>query len=394
MGERATDEAGPRGTPGLAEFCDELFETLGRSDQRRWAEVYVRGLLLVPGRKSIRRISEGVLGHDAGQSLQQFVNQSPWPWAPVRRSLAGLVNRVARPRAWVVREVAFPKNGASSVGVARQYAPSERRMLNCQRAVGVFLVGDRGAVAVNWRLLLPRSWDDDAGRRAKSRVPEGERSRRAWQYPLECFDEMAGSWGLPVAPVVVDLGGDPDALPLLGGLEERGMRYLARVSAATPVLPVNLVGASGGARTVGQLVAAAARRGRTALSWRDEATGAVTASDFVLTTLPGHARAGGGRPRHVLAEWQAGEDRPQAVWIANPGPVGLRELVDLLHAEALVGAEVDRLSEGFGLLHFEGRSFRGWHHHVTLASVAHGYRVLTREDRPGCEDGRLLRPHA
>ncbi|GAA1292689.1 IS701 family transposase [Saccharothrix xinjiangensis] len=394
MGERATNEAEPRGTPGLSEFCDELFETLGRSDQRRWAEVYVRGLLLVPGRKSIRRISEEVVGRDAGQSLQQFVNQSPWPWAPVRQRLAELVNRVVRPRAWVVREVAFPKNGGSSVGVARQYAPSARRVLNCQRAVGVFLVGDRGAVPVDWRLLLPESWDDDVVRRAKSRVPEGERSRRAWQYPLECFDEMAGSWGLPVAPVVVDLSGDRDALPLLGGLEERGMRYLARVSATTPVLPVNLVGAPNGSRTVGQLVAAAAGRGRTALPRRDGATGAVTASAFVTTTLPGHARAGGGRPRHVLAEWPVGEDRPRAVWIANPGPVGLRGLVELLNAEARVGAEVAGLAEEFGLLHFEGRSFRGWHHHVTLTSAARGYRVVTGEGCRGCEDERLLRPHA
>ncbi|MBW4717760.1 IS701 family transposase [Saccharothrix sp. SC076] len=383
---------------GFGDYCEELFTTLGRSDQRRWAETYVKGLLVVPGRKSIRRISEVVVGRDADQSLQQFVNQSPWAWAPVRRRLAEQVSQAMRPRAWVVREVVFPKNGDNSVAVARQYAPTAGRMLNCQRAVGVFLAGDQGASPVDWRLLMPKAWDDDAERRAKTRVPADEKSKPTWQYLLDAFDEMTGSWGLPVAPVVVDLSGDPGVFPLLGGLEERGMRYLAQVSTSTPVLPVNLVGAQNQPRTVGQLVAAAARRGRTTLSWRDERTGAVTTSDFVVATLSGHA--GDGRPgklpwvRHVLAEWPAGQARPRAVWTTNLGAAGIRELVGLMRARDQAEAQVVRLTEEFGLRHFEGRSFQGWHHHTTLVSAAHGYRLLRALEHEGYPEERLLRPYA
>ena len=321
---------------GLSEFCDGLFTSLGRSDQRRWAEIYVKGLLVVPGRKSIRRISEVVAGRDVDQSLQQFVNQSPWAWEPVRRRLAEQVTRAVRPRAWVVREVAFPKNGGSSVGVARQYAATAGRMLNCQRAVGVFAAGDEGAGAVNWRLLIPKSWDDDADRRAKTKVPEDEHSKPTWQYLLDAFGEMTGNWGLPAAPVVVDLGGDPGVLPLLGGLEERGMRYLAQVSTTMPVMSVNLVGAQN-------------------------------------------------QPRTVV--------RPRAVWMTNLGATGIREIVRLLHAQEQVEVEVGRLTEEFGLRHFEGRSFQGWHHHVTLASAAHGYRLLRDIERDGLAEVRL-RPYA
>ncbi|MGM1063937.1 IS701 family transposase [Saccharothrix sp. Mg75] len=384
----------------LSEYCDELFTTLGRSDQRRWAETYVRGLLLVPGRKSIRRISEMVVGRDADQSLQQFVNQSPWAWAPVRGRLAGRVDRALRPRAWVVKEVVFPKNGDNSVAVARQYAPSAGRMLNCQRAVGVFLAGDQGAVPVNWRLVMPKAWDDDVERRAKTRVPEDERSRRTWQYLLDCFDEMTGNWGLPAAPVVVDLSGDPGLLPLLGGLEERGMRYLAQVSTSTPVAPVNLVGAPNQPRTIGQLVAAAARSGRTSLGVRDEVTGAVTTSEFVVATLTGYSGQADGRPgrspwlRHVLAEWPAGQARPRAVWVTNLGSTGIGELVGLLRADRKVDAQVPRLTEEYGLRHFEGRSFRGWHHHVTLVSAAQGYGQLREAATQAEGEEWRLRPYA
>ncbi|WP_309110609.1 transposase [Saccharothrix sp.] len=398
--------ADPSDLSTLSEFCEELFTTLGRSDQRRWAEAYVRGLLVVPGRKSIRRISELVVGRDADQSLQQFVNQSPWAWEPVRRRLAERIGQAMRPRAWVVREAVFPKNGDNSVGVARQYAPTAGRMLNCQRAVGVFLAGDEGAGAVDWRLVMPKSWDHDADRRAKTRVPEDERSRPVWQYLLDAFDEMTGNWGLPAAPVVVDLSSDPGVFPLLSGLEERGMRYLAQVSTAMPLLPVNLVGGPGAVgsrnqpRTVGQLVAAAARRGRSTLSWRDERTGAVSTSDFVVATLPGHAAMGDGRPgrlpwlRHVLAEWPVGQVRPSAVWLTNLGAAGIREMVSLLRAAGHADTEVARLAEEFGLRHFEGRSFPGWHHHVTLVSAAHGFRLLQELERAGYPEERLLRPYA
>lgn len=388
--EMRSGGTGPADLSDLSEFCDELFVTLGRSDQRRWAETYVKGLLVVPGRKSIRRISEVVVGRDVDQSLQQFVNQSPWEWAPVRRRLAEWVNRVMRPRAWVVREVVFPKNGASSVGVARQYAPSAGRTLNCQRAVAVFLAGERGATPVNWRLVLPKEWDDDAGRRAKTRLPEGERSRRQWEYLLECFDEMTGSWGLPVLPVVVDLGGDPGVFPLLDGLEERGVRYLARVSTGLPPASANPVGAPNRHR----LVPSASRRGRTTLSWRDETTGEVTTSDFVAATLRDSRPGRSPWPRHVLAEWPVGQGRPRAVWATNPGVTAARDLVGLLHAGSRADAELPRLADGFGLRQFEGRSFQGWHHHVTLVSAAHGYALLKRLAHQVRGEEQLLRKYA
>src|SRR3954452_18963407 len=178
----------------LSWFCQGLFSSMSRSDQRRWAEVYVRGLIEVPGRKSIRRISDHVLGWRADQCLQQFVNQSPWLWEPVRRSLATQFAATTPARAWVLEEAVFPKNGDSSVGVAKQYVPAARRTVNCQVGLSGFLASQQAEVPVNWRLLLPRNWADDEARRRRSHVPAEETHRSRWLHVLDAIDEMVGAW--------------------------------------------------------------------------------------------------------------------------------------------------------------------------------------------------------
>ena len=384
----------------LSDFCNESFGSLGRSDQRRWAELYVRGLLSVPGRKSIRRISDFVVGRDVDQSLQQFVNQSPWQWGPVRHAVAAKVGQYMRPTAWVVQEVVFPKNGESSVGVARQYAPSLGRMLNCQRGLAVFLAGDQGSTAVNWRLVLPRDWDGDADRRAKSRVPDDERSQPAWQYQLDLLDEMVDEWGLAPAPVIVDLTNESDVCPLLDQLEERGLGYLAQVPSTTPALPSTLTGPQGRVITVGQLAAAEVKRGRTALPWRVDDAGGHATRHFVAAAVPvlcAPTDPRRGRPRvprrrHMLAEWPPGQQRPRGLWLTNLGPA-VPDLVEVLRTRDQVREDLVRLTEECGLRHFEGRSFQGWHHHVTLASAAHAYRLVHRLEREHYL-ARWLRPYA
>jgi hypothetical protein len=373
----------------LSKFCDGLFTSLMRSDQRRWGEVYVQGLVSVPGRKSIRRISEMVVGHDADQSLQQFVNQSPWMWEPVRQRLAERITRTLHPTALVIQEVVFPKNGDSSVAVARQYAPPAGRMLNCQRAIAVFLAGEDGSCPVNWRLIMPPSWDEDTERRAKTRVPAAERSQAAWRYMLDVLDEMIGDWDLPRIPIVVDVGNDPGVSSLLRGLEERGLHYLVGVCALTPAVPASCTTPDPARQfTVGQLAAAAAKRVRSALAWHGAEAAPVASAQFVVATVPGSAapeeiRSGNTLvlPRRVLAEWPPGLNRPRSQWLTNLGGTGVVEMTSLLRIRQQVADDVQRLVEEIGIRHFEGRSYQGWHHHVTLASIAHGYLAIRHLDR-------------
>ncbi|HEX5400908.1 MAG TPA: IS701 family transposase [Pseudonocardiaceae bacterium] len=408
------EPTGIRGAvPSLAGLCDNLFVSLSRSDQRRWGEAYVRGLVSLAGRKSIRRISEHIVGYPADQCLQQFVNQSPWQWEPVRLRLAQGVVARARSEAWVIDEVTFPKNGANSAGVAKQYVPTARRTINCQLAVTACLTTEEGSVPVNWRLMLPPAWDREADRRARAHVPSTESHRPRWQYVLDMIDEMVVSWDLTPPVILVDCQHDPHVKHLLRGLEDRGLRYAVRVSddmtavhsTAVHAPTAHSTGAhspaahstgahSTGARSTGPSertirvadLARMASRGRVTLTLPSPVSGQLLRSHFVMVPIPGSneptpivAGRYGRRTRHVVAQWPVGRARPRNLWLTNLNTARLPELVRLLEFAGSTRRELNRMNDEAGLQHFEGRSFRGWHHHVTLASVAHAYQSIYRQ---------------
>ncbi|MFD7734663.1 transposase [Kitasatospora phosalacinea] len=218
---------------GLSAYCRELFSDFARSDQRGWGEVYLRGLLHAPGRKTPAAISEQVLGRRAVQPIQQFVSQSTWEARDVRRRLAELVGAAAPPQAWSVQDVVFPKNGTRSAGVARQFVATEGRVMNCQLAIATSLVTPYGSQPVDWRLVLPRQWDTDERLRSQAHVPAGVRGLPRHRLVLDSLDGMLDDWDVPVAPVLADWSHEGEAEPLLAGLEERGLDYLVQVGPAT-----------------------------------------------------------------------------------------------------------------------------------------------------------------
>lgn len=352
--------AGTRADP-LSGFCEQAFGSLSRSDQRRWGELYVRGLVTVPGRKTIRKISELAGGTAADQSLQQFVNQSPWDWAPVRSELAHLVAGSAPVEAWIAAEVAFPKNGDSSVGVGTQFVGPAARTLNCQLAVALSFAGAAFCCPVNWRLMLPRSWDRDFRRRSRSHLPAAERHRPCWQHVLDLLDEAVGEWGSVPRPVLADRRHDRDVEPLLRGLDQRGLRYLVRIGDEVPVGPVRAADAqrSSPGERVSLLAPAAGARG---------------ARHYVAMPLAGPAQGSAAPGRWLVSRRLGGTTT--GLWLTNLGH-DLAAVIRLTHLLDRSRRHHTDFERGSGLQHFEGRSFRGWHHHVTLASAAHAYRLLT-----------------
>ncbi|MEZ0095584.1 IS701 family transposase [Streptacidiphilus sp. EB129] len=389
---------------GISAYCQDLFALLPRSDQRHWGEVYLRGLLQAPGRKTPTRISEEVLGRKAVQPLQQFVNQSPWDHNELRRHMAARMRTAAPPRAWAFDEVVFPKNGVHSVGVARQFVASQGRVVNCQLALATSLVHADGGVPVNWQLLLPRHWDGDQELRDKARIPAQERHRPRWRYVLESVDELLERWDMPPAPVLADWRHDPEVEPLLRGLEARGLGYLIEVAPTTRLhQQLTRHESTGHAAQAAQLVHRFCNDGqRTAVAWRPHPDAGPRHTQFVAVELPaGPARGQVGPPqrtrpavpprvrptraeqprrrpgaRHLVAEWPFGRSQPRAYWVTNLSPHRLTELVALAELRHHSHHGCARLQQDFGLGDFEGRSFRGWHHHVTLASAALAFHAL------------------
>ncbi|MFF4342370.1 IS701 family transposase [Kitasatospora sp. NPDC001540] len=387
---------------GISVYCHELFSCFARSDQRRWGEVYLRGLRQADGRKTPANISEQVLGRRTVQPIQQFVNQSTWEVGDVRRRLAELVAAAAAPLAWSVDDVVFAKNGTRSAGVARQFVHAEGRTMNCQLALATSLVLPHGAQPVAWQLALPRHWDTDLALRSQAHVPEEARHLPRWRLLLDSVDEMLG-WDVPSAPVLADWSNEKEVEPLLLGLEERGLGYLVQVGAGT-VLPACTARAqralpvAHGAPPVRRAPATVRRRAaeladelvpqgdRAVLAWRDGPTSRARPSQFLVVPLSDGRGARRGRfaelvpaaPRHLVVEWPFGRSQPRTYWVTDLPVHRLPELVALAELRGRSADAVERLHLDYGLGDFEGRSYRGWHHHVTLVAAAHGYDLLGR----------------
>ncbi len=387
----------------LAAHCDDMFRSLPRSDQRRSSEIYVAGLLRCPGKKSIRRIASQTSGGYSDQSLQQFVNQSGWDPGPVRRLLATRLCTQSAPKAWVVDELAFPKHGRSSAGVERQYVAAHGRLGNCQLGVFVALAGELSAVPVNWRLTIPRSWDADEERRTKARIPDEERHRPYWRYQVEALDDLAGDWGVAVAPAVLDVRQERSYTELVQELDNRSFDFLIQVNSAatvrlggvrtTPVAPGPRRAADG---PLAELAAVLAELPRRTVAWVEPDTGLQVRAQFTVVPVVPAASAQPGRapaddpagrtsptPQVLIVEWGLGRREPRAFWLSNMVDRALDDIVGLSRLPRRVGVDVTTMIERFGLCDYEGRSFLGWHHHVTLASIAYAFHLgAGTGDRP------------
>nr|WP_246107579.1 IS701 family transposase [Saccharothrix saharensis] len=392
--------------PVIEGFAAEVFGGFARRDQRGKGELYLRGLLLDGRRKSMQPMAER-LGVDH-QQLQQFVTTSTWDHVEVRRRLAVWAAGFVDPDALAVDDTGFPKDGTSSPGVARMYCGALGKRGNCQVGVSVHAVTDWTSAAVDWRLFLPESWDDTkaddertaaeiARKRARCAIPDQVRHREKWRLALDMIDELL-DWGMPRRPVVADSAyGDNTAFRQ--GLTDRGLTYAVAVSASTSLHPGSTAPVppswSGIGRpptkttypdkpvTAKTLVTEAGRSAGRFVVWRHGSrrsagnpTATMRSRFLALRVRPANRNIprapDGSLPEcWLLAEWPTGEPEPTDYWLSTlPVDIRLRDLVKLAKMRWRIEHDYRELKDGLGLDHFEGRSWIGWHRHVTLASVA------------------------
>jgi SRSO17 transposase len=408
--------------PRLEEFAAEVFTGLARVDQRDKGTLYLRGLMTDGKRKSMQPMAER-LGIDH-QRLQQFITSSTWDYVGVRRVLALRMFDEIKPEAYAVDDVGFPKDGTASPGVAAQYCGALGKIGNCQVAVSVQLVTDHASMAANWRLFLPESWDDhiapktaddQAGRemiaRAKAqrehcKIPDSVRHRTKHQLAVDQLDQMA-SWGLPARPVVADCAyGDSTAFRL--ALSERDLPYALAVSAELSVQPGHAVTVNTcpGLRgpwpkphypdkpvSIKSLALEAGREAFTEVGWRTGSRPrpgnpeAVMTGKFLAMRVRPANRAiprgpDGSLPAQwLLVQWDDEASQPSDYWLSTlPVDTELTTLVRLAKVRWRIEHDYRELKHGLGLDHFEGRSYTGWHRHVTLTTAAQAFCTLLRSD--------------
>ncbi|MEV5351298.1 IS701 family transposase, partial [Streptomyces achromogenes] len=218
----------------VAELCAALFSLLGRKDQRRQAEQYLRGLLTTRGRKSIRNIAAHLGRPGLEQSLHHFVASSTWDWQPLRGALAGYLEHTIAPQAWVIQPMHIPKAGKYSVGVDEQFAPHLGQVVRGQQVIGAWLASPTVSAPVNWRMVLPESWVNDPERRARAEVPERTAPESAEECAVSVALQMARLWNIPRRPAVLDLR-RCDIGAAARSLASGGVPFLARISPSSPL---------------------------------------------------------------------------------------------------------------------------------------------------------------
>ncbi len=356
----------------LDELCGLLFTSLRRADQRMRGAAYLRGLLGTPGRKSIRNIVAAAGGPATEQSLHHFVSDSTWDWMPVRRALADYVVDRVDPQAWVLRPMLIPKAGNQSVGVGKRFDPELGQTLNAQHAVGLWAAADWSSSPVSWRLHLSPAWLADAARRDRASIPDELEPETIGDCAIETY---LGMPGLPGRPLVLDTR-ELGPVPTVRRLVAAGIPFLARVNPMLRLAPAGPVLPGHGA-VPGNLILGAARDRRRPVAWTDPLATVRTALAATVAVrvpdLPG--------PLHLFGAADLGAAWPAEVWLTNlpaPAPATLLRLSRLTYR---VDRDFTEIADRVGIRDFSGRSFVGWHRHVTLASAAHVVTALAGTSR-------------
>ncbi len=384
----------PSGWAGELEgWLAPFLTVLSRPEQRRWAPLYLKGLLLPGERKSVEPLAARVAPGEV-QQLHHFVSASPWAAGPLEAELVRAADRlVGGPdAALVVDDTALVKQGARSVGVQRQYCGELGKKANCQALVSLTLARGEVPVCVGLRLFLPELWAGSAERRRRAGVPDDVTGRPKWRIALDEIDRVVAA-GARFGCVL----GDAEygkAAEFRRGLSERGLAWALGIGPTQKVFPADVTLAPRPRSSTGRpakhpvpsapsveaakLFAALPRRAFRMLSWRRGTKGPLRAR-FAAVRVRVADGPVAARAQHLPGDeaWLVCEERAageRKYHLANhPADAPLRTLAATIKARWACEQMHQQMKNELGLDHFEGRSWRGLHHHALLCQIAYAF---------------------
>jgi len=402
----------------LAAYIEGLAKAAGHADRHAPLKAYCAGLLLPGERKSVEPMAARLAPENVRrmhQSLHHLVAEAPWSDEAILESVRGRVLTAMKQSgpvvAWIVDDTGFPKKGTHSVGVAHQYCGQLGKQDNCQVAVSLSVATHHASLPVAWRLYLPESWASDRERRKAAKVPEevGFQTK-----PLIALGQIrkAVEQGVPRAPVLADAGYGHETR-FREGITELGLRYVVGVQENTTVwrpgeVPPLKPRRKGRGRpptrlyrnadhqpvSVKQLVLGLPGWAWNTVTWREGTQHKLRSRFAAVRVRPAHRDHLRSQPypeEWLLIEWPASEAEPTKYWLSNlPAHSRLSALVRLAHHRWIIERDYEELKQELGLGHYEGRGWRGFHHHASLCIAAYGFLVIERTRfSPSARAGRL-----
>ena len=377
----------------LTTYLDTLGKQLRDKRQRASFAMYALGLLSEGERKSMEPIAARACGspertHAIHERLVHFTASAAWRDEPIRchaaRYAVDAMQTRGPVRTWVVDDTGFLKQGKHSPGVQRQYTGSAGKTTNCQIGVSLLLAADHAHVATDFRLYIPESWAQDRERCRRAHIPDDVEYSPKWCLALNMVEDALAA-GLPKGVVLADCDyGNKSAFrDMLGVL---GLQYAVEVQSTTMVRRIGRLGRPGERMSVAQVAVLLYGKLRT-VTWR-EGTKAPQRSRFARArVIVDRADGRTGEPQWLVIEWPDGEAKPTKFVLSTmPPATSCKQIVRTFKSRWRIEHSYQDLKGELGLDHYEGRSFIGWHHHVTVVLACYAFLVA--------EHGRSFSPSA
>ena len=385
---------------------DWLAQAVGHADREIPLRNYCTGLLLDGERKSVEPMAARLAPdhvQSMHESLHHFVAQSAWSDYDVLRQVRDYVlpamQKLGPVTAWIVDETGVVKKGIHSVGVARQYCGRVGKKENCQVSVSLSIATAVGSLPIAWRLYLPEEWINDPARRQKVDVPKEVEFQTKPQIALAQIQQAVKD-GVPRGVVLADevYGSNRE---FREGVIDLKLNYSLAVRCTTTVwalerqpLPPKPWSGKGGRPTrmrrdqthqpitMKQLAQQLPEQAWHEVEWREGSKGTLRSRFAALRVRPayGDDRKGSLQPEQwMLVEWPDGTNEPSGYWLARlPVNISLKRLVAVSKHRWVIERDYEELKGELGLAHYEGRNWRGFHHHATLCIASYGFLMAER----------------
>jgi SRSO17 transposase len=387
----------------FAEYVAGLGSVIGHAERTRPLRDYCTGLMLPGERKSVEPMAARTAPARTAaqhQSLLHFVANAAWSdedvLAKVREMVLPAIEKSGPIEAWIIDDTSFPKQGKHSVGVHHQYCGQLGKQANCQVAVSLSIANHAASLPVTYRLYLPEAWTKDRARRNKAGVPNEIKFKTKPQIALEQI-RWACESGLPRGVALMDAAYGRDAR-LRAGMTELGVPYVVGI------VPTILMWAPGhgprrtdkpmnntGRRDEPDLVSAKKvalglpKQAWRTVTWREGSADRLSSRFARVRVRVGYNKRIPEKlsPEWLLIEWPESEAEPTKYWLSTlPENVSFERLVDLAKLRWRIERDYQELKQEVGLGHYEGRGWRGFHHHATLCIAAYGFLIAEQATIP------------